>query len=238
MHIRNFQFRPVLTACALLGLAVLVSLGSWQLQRLQWKRDLLAAIDARIHAAPVAIDAVLANTSADGNGEYEPVFAEGVMRDGETVRVFGTYDGAAGYWYFTPMTLDDGKSLYVNRGFVPQSLPNTEIDAAPETRQRVVGLLRLPERPRPPESWFRPLAPTADGLWYVRDPQAMAAAAGVTNVVPYYVDEIGGAENRYPRSGLTRTDFRNKHFEYAMTWFGLAAALIGVWIAFSLQPKR
>ncbi|NNE40944.1 MAG: SURF1 family protein, partial [Marinicaulis sp.] len=90
--------------------------------------------------------------------------------------------------------------------------------------------------PAPPASWFQPTTQSADGLWHLRDPALFARSANI-DAVPFYLDRMDGAQGEVPAGGTTRIDFRNKHMEYALTWFGLAVTLFGVWLVFSL-PKR
>jgi len=96
MRGRRFQFRPVLTIFAAIGLAVLICLGNWQLQRLHWKRELIAKVDARIHSDPIAIDEAIARAEAGEDMEYTPVFVSGVPQVEDDARVFGAIDGVAG----------------------------------------------------------------------------------------------------------------------------------------------
>ncbi len=230
---QRFYFRPVLTVCAALALAVLVSLGSWQLQRLEWKRELIARVDEAMGKPPVEFspDAIR------DEDEYRPVYADGVFVRDQTVRVFGTLDGAPGAYVFDPFVTSNAALIYVNRGFVPQA-DLTAASAAPVSGPvRVEGLARRRDRPAPPASWFRRPGPDASGYWYVRDPVAMAAAAGMKDgaVSPFYIDQYAVENAGAPRGGTTRLDFRNKHLEYALTWFGLAGVLAAMWLIFSFR---
>ena len=231
---RRFQFRPVLTLFAAIGLGVLISLGNWQLDRLQWKRDLIARVDARIDAPPIDFANARAGERAGEDLEYTPIIMEGVYAPEFEIQVFGAIKGAPGIFVFTPLRLDDGSFVYVNRGFVPQGLAkNKNFSAVNDGRVAVTGLFRAPSKPSPPASWFQPKAQSVDGLWHVRDPSLFAGAANI-NAAPFYLDKTAGAPQEIPTGGTTRIDFRNKHMEYALTWFGLAATLFGVWLVFSL----
>ncbi len=232
---RAFHFRPLLTICAGAALIVLLLLGTWQLQRRAWKSALIESVESALLQAPVSF----AEKSWSASDEYAPVYVEGEFLNVEPARLFGTLDGIVGAYLFSPFKADNGALVYVNRGFVPQT-DVTRLALAPDDRTNCVeGLLRVREMPAPPASWFQRTGVGTDGYWYVRDPAEMAAAAGVGEKVigDYYIDQfaIDGAE--WPKGGTTRLDFRNKHLEYALTWFGLAAALIGVWLAMSLRPR-
>ena len=232
----QFQFRPILTICVGVALAILVSLGNWQLQRLEWKQDLLTKVDARIAAAPIAIDDALKRGGGGDALEYTPVKATGIFLVGAPSRVFGTYSGKPGVFLFEPFEAENLGVIYVNRGFVPQSTDEME-SPAPTGAVEISGLLRSTEEITPPASWFRQSGVSADGFWFVRDPEAMGAANGLESVSPFYIDQYAVDSAQWPKGGTTRLDFRNKHIEYALTWFGLAGALIAIWLAMSVSRK-
>lgn len=228
---RVLRVRPVLTLCTVLAMGALVALGMWQLHRLDWKRDLLAQVEARVNATPIAFEEAVRLAEAGQAMEYAPVTIEGLLRPDRHARVFGTYEGDPGVYEFVPVETAAG-AVYVNLGFTPQQYLNeTSIDAKTET---ITGLLRYAEKPAPPASWFQTTGKSADGLWFVRDPAAFASEAGI-GASSYYIDRFAAAGRDWPKGGTTRLDFNNRHLEYALTWFGLAATLAGVWLAFSLQ---
>lgn len=231
---RRFLFRPVLTLCVALALGVLVALGTWQLQRLEWKRDLIAKVEERVTADPIPFEEAVRRAEAGEDMEYAPVTLTGDFHFERTARVFGAYGGTPGIFSFTPMQTDAGGAVYVNRGFIPQSV---ETSPPPETEQATVsGLLRYAESLSPPASWFRSAEQSVGGLWFVRDPRLFTAKAGV-KASPYYVDQFAVPGREWPKGGTTRLAFSNRHLEYALTWYGLALALVGVWVAFSLQKR-
>ncbi len=240
---RKFLFRPVLTICMALGMAVLISLGSWQVKRLQWKSGLIAKVEQRLGAAPIAFDDAVRRAEAGEDMEYVPVRLVAQKPDrapiGSSARVFGSYEAVPGYFYFAPLKTDGATNVFVNFGFVPQTETDVVFpDAAmgDAGAMEVTGLFRTAEKMSPPASWFRPVEQSADGLWFVRDPTLFADRAGVSTV-PYYIDSFAIEGRAWPKGGTTRLKFNNRHLEYALTWFGLAATLFGVWLAFSL-PKR
>ncbi|MBT8471548.1 MAG: hypothetical protein KJN99_03025, partial [Marinicaulis sp.] len=137
---RRFQFRPVLTLFAALGLGVLVSLGNWQLERLQWKRDLISRVDARIDAAPIKFEEAISAMNAGDELDYTPVVVDGVYVREHEMRVFGAIEGTPGVFVFTPLQLDSGSFVYINRGFVPQKLAQGKnIAVAEDGRVTVTG---------------------------------------------------------------------------------------------------
>lgn len=237
-----FRARPGLIVATSIALVILCSLGIWQLQRLEWKKALIAQITERLAADPITFDVALARAKAGENMEYQPVFLSGVYAHDLESAVFGTYDGAPGVYVFTPLdapapATGGRRFVYVNRGFEPQKVrgeaQRREGDVAGEVR--VEGLWRRAERRSGFEKWLAPKDQPQDNLYFIRDPAVLAARHSI-EVPPFYIDSFG-RENAapWPKGGTTRVDIPNRHFEYALTWFGLAAALLGVFLVFSIR---
>ncbi len=228
----TFRFRPGLTAATLIAFAILVSLGTWQLHRRTWKLDLIAKTQARIEAAPIPFDEAYARAEAGEDMEYVPVRITGAFDHAAEAHVFGSYEARAGVYVFTPLSRG-ARAVYVNRGFAPQALSDKETrsDGLVEGPLTVDGLFRVGAGPQGLAALFAPQDQPADNMWFARDPARFAAATGVETGA-YYVDSFG-RENpgRWPQGGTTRLDFHNRHLSYAFTWFGLAATLIGVFLA-------
>ncbi|PWC36597.1 Surfeit locus 1 family protein [Azospirillum sp. TSO35-2] len=215
---------------ALAGIAGLTALGVWQLERRVWKLDLIERVDARIHAAPVATpgpDTWPAVTAA--KDEYRRVRVTGrFLNDRETL-VQAVTDLGGGFWVLTPLRTDDGFTVLVNRGFVPPEKrdPASRAAGQPEGETSITGLLRMTE----PKGGFLRANDPAAGRWFSRDVAAIAAARGLGEVAPYFIDadatpNPGGG----PVGGLTVVSFPNSHLGYALTWFALDLMLIG-WVA-------
>ena len=230
----RFRFRPALTAASLAALALLCALGTWQLQRLQWKNALVAKTQARLSSAPIALSEALARASAGEDMEYQPVVADGMFRHEQAARVFSAHEGRPGVLIFTPLETDGGL-IYVNRGFVPQDLAGAAVEEGTAARVRVEGLFRNAERKKGFERTFAAKDQPSDNLYFLRDPRVFASAAG-SDAPPFYIDSFArNGEAEWPKGGLTRVEFANRHLEYALTWFGLAGALAGVYLAFSFR---
>ncbi|MBS7702316.1 SURF1 family protein [Chelatococcus asaccharovorans] len=245
----RFRQFVVPALCTLVALAILLGLGFWQIERLQWKEGLIARIGTRIHDVPVAVppEAEWGAWSA-AEDEYRPVRAEGRFLNDKTVYVTANAElrpkaGATlGYMVLTPLALADGGIVIVNRGFVPRELRDSlRLDAAANNdRATVTGLMRAPQE----QGWFVPDdQPSRDapgrGDWYTRDPVRIGASLGLDRVAPFLIDEElveGGPP--WPRGGLTVISFPNKHLEYALTWFGLAATLVAVFLIWALRQRR
>lgn len=214
---RTPAFLIGLTSIALILFTGFCALGVWQVQRLGWKRALIARVDARIHAAPVPAPA--SATKAD---EYRRVTATGrFLHDKAALAQASTVRGA-GYWVMTPLRRDDGAILFVNRGFVPDRRAGYD---RPEGEVRVTGLLRLSE---PGGGVLRANDPT-DDRWYSRDVAAIAQSRRLA-AADYFIDAQATPASGYPVGGLTVVRFPNNHLQYAITWFALAAMTVGGYI--------
>ena len=239
---RRFRIRPVLTVFVLLGVMLALSLGNWQLARLDWKLDLLDKVAARAGAEPAPFADVLARAQAGEDMEYAPVRLDGAFAPAPAARVFGAHEGAPGHFLFMPFDAVAGGRVYVNLGFTPQAADAADIVLPPVGAPMAVqGLFRAAETPRPPAAWFVSKTQSADGLWFVRDPRLFAASAD-RPAPAFYVDRFAvegpvSSGAVWPKGGTTRLVFHNRHLEYALTWFALAATLFGVWLAFSFERK-
>lgn len=214
--------RLTLTGALLVLVAVFVALGTWQVQRLFWKLDLIARVEARIHAPPVPAPARPDwNAVSREKDEYRHVNATGTFSHDKTALVQAVTELGAGFWVLTPMRLEDGSTVVINRGFVPSNRRDARSRAAgePGGRVTVTGLLRMSE---PGGAFLRSNDPAND-RWFSRDVPAIAASRGLNDVAPYFIDADATANpGGLPVGGLTVVRFGNSHLVYASTWFALA----------------
>jgi len=219
-------------AFALAALAFLLGLGTWQIQRKTWKDDLVAQIRQRTTAAPVALP-----TGAADLPEYTRIRALGRFDHGAERHVYSPATEGSGWLIFTPMLVENADGpvpVMVNRGWVPEHLkapadrPQGQIEGATS----VIGLIRHPEKP----SIFTPANDPDRNMWFSRDVASMLGSARCAGACPpYYIDAeaIPANPGGWPRGGTTNLALPNRHLEYALTWYGLAATLIGVFLAFA-----
>lgn len=226
---------------SVIAFAILIGLGSWQLQRLGWKEELVVRAKGRSALAPVALPPQAEwRNPAWRDAEYRAYQTSGQFRHEFEVQVYtvlsgpkGTYAGA-GYWVLTPLQLADQSFVIVNRGFVPldRKEPASRPDSQPKGEVAVTGLLRLPEQPNA----FTPSNDPARRAWFYRDPVEIARAFNLAPVAPFLLDAMDlPRAGALPQPNETKLDFVNNHLGYALTWFGLALTLVGVFAAFAWQ---
>lgn len=225
---------------AVLFFALFVALGTWQLKRRVWKLDLIARVEARVHApsvaAPGPAEWPLVTAARD---EYRHVTVSGRFLDRSQTLVQATTELGAGYWVLTPLRTPDARIVLVNRGFIPADdrdkiQPGSEgegVTAPVSDGVKVTGLLRVTE---PRGAFLRHNDPAAN-RWYSRDVQAIARTRGLSNVAPYFIDADASGQRVSagvaPVGGLTVISFHNSHLVYAITWYTLALMVAGgIWI--------
>ncbi|RMH46010.1 MAG: SURF1 family protein [Alphaproteobacteria bacterium] len=202
------------------GLSVLLALGFWQLRRLAWKEGILAEIAARM-AAPVA---ALPARPEESRDEYRRVTLRGVIGGGEIRVLTSLPPHGPGFRVIQPMTLEDGRRILVDRGFIPE---------ADRDRPRPGGAVTLNGNllwPDETGSWT-PEPNLARNIWFARDVAAMARQLGTEPVLVVAASETGDAILPVP----VTVNIPNDHLEYALTWFGLAAAWAAMTVWFVLR---
>lgn len=220
----------------LVAFAILVGLGVWQLERLAWKNGLIADIERSRDKAPADLETPKDAWKALGKEEYRPVSATGQFRHQDERHLFAVQGGEAGWHVYTPLETKGGNILFVNRGFVPDRLkaPQSRPEGQIEGTVTVVGLVRAPGV----RGSFEPDRDPAKNVWYWRDLAGMVASLGIPGawerMLPFFVDAEAEPANPggWPKGGVTRLEIPNRHLEYALTWFGLAGALLAVFGAF------
>ncbi|MGE0256630.1 MAG: SURF1 family protein [Alphaproteobacteria bacterium] len=232
----RFRPSPWLTLAALPVLAVLLGLGAWQLQRLAWKADLNASRAAMLAAAPQTLSpGDIAARGADPALDLQPVVVAGRFdHDREFIVQARVRDGRVGRGLVTPLVDASGAAVLVDRGWLPPPGPAVTW-SRPEGPQRVAGWLRLPPVPGP----FAAANDAARGEWLYVDPPAMAAVAGRDLAALYVIAAPAAAPaDGLPVARAPDAVLPSPHLGYALTWFGLAATLVGVWAATGIVRAR
>lgn len=232
---------PVLVAAAV-GTIILVGLGTWQLQRLHWKEGIVAQIEARQHARVTSVppEVVWSTLQNPDEYEYRHVAVVGTYQTAQSALVFrggspNAQGEGPGYLVMTPLRLPDGATILVNRGFAPVAAAADARANVAEGAVSVTGLMRSPESRNP----FTPADDPQHDIWYTRDPASIAAHFQLTRVAPFTIDADADPKAQgWPRPGATVVDIPNNHLSYALTWYGLAVALIGVTVAYLRGQRR
>ncbi len=217
----SFLTWPVLLL--LVAALLFATLGVWQVKRLAWKEALIARVEQRVHAAPVAVPGEAASRAASlPDFEYLRVRVNGTYVPSGTALTQAVTGRGPGYWVMTPLKLADGRLLYINRGYVPTG---SKLDAVradtPVGQVEIIALLRLSE----PKGGFLRSNDPAQDRWYSRDVAALSQARGIGSVAPFFIDvqtenALAAAPSpRAPIAGLTVIQFPNSHLAYALTWF-------------------
>lgn len=212
------------TLVALPMLAVLLALGIWQLDRLAWKTDLLARIDGAEAAAPTPLidpPEPWTRVVATGRFDHSREAQLGIEVRGN---VLGTH-------LVVPLLREGRPPLLVDRGWVP--LDRGAARTRPEGEQRVVGYIRPGER----AGWFAASDDPASRRFYTADPAAIGAVLGIAAPAPYLLVALG-EQRDFPLPGRAMPRPPNNHLGYAITWFGLALSLIGVFLVFAWRRLR
>jgi surfeit locus 1 family protein len=198
------------------GAAILLALGVWQVQRLAWKQGVLAEIEARIAADPVA----LPDAPDAAEHPYLPVAVTGVFADG-VVRVLVSQRGVgAGYRLISSLETADGRRVLVDRGVLPVA---DALPPAPAGAVTVTGNLHWPAE----RDGFTPANDLDDNIWFAREVEVLAAHFG-TEPVLVIARALDPAEAGVTPLPVGTEGIPNDHLNYAITWFSLAAVWLGM----------
>jgi surfeit locus 1 family protein len=215
---------PLLLATAI-GLTILCRLGIWQMSQLTKKTALIAVLDSRLHAEPISLANALERQSKGEDVEYLKVTVEGRSDSAHALRKITSFEGKLGWEIIEPFTSTDGIFVLVDAGV----MPDVDISAAPAKNETITGVIRLHRKGR---GFFDNDNNEADNTWYWWDVPSMQAAAGApaeAKIAPFILQKLPTAENTSPPFALKpKVELNNNHLGYAITWFGLALALLGV----------
>jgi len=223
------------------ALALLLALGTWQVQRLHWKEALIERVNDRIASEPVPLEEITALYREGEDVDYRPVTLSGTFLHDKERHYLATWEGQSGFFVHTPLQLADGRYIFVNRGFVPYDRkdPATRPEGQVQGVVEIEGLARLAPSEKP--SFLVPENDLAKNIFYWKDLDAMTRSAGLdpSDVYPFYVDANDAANpGGLPAGGVTLINFPNNHLQYAITWYGLAFALACVLVAAWFRRNR
>ena len=221
----------------LIGVVILCGLGVWQVQRLQWKTHLLARIAALQTAPPEPLNVVLNRIADHVDVDYtHVVFTCPTLAQTPTQSIYTVGDAGAGDRIVTACPLNAGlyRSILVDRGFMTAEDAARLKPAGAAVDHPVIGVIRK----APPPTALTPRH-EAGGEWFARDVPGLAAALNAPNPAPVFVFLEGPKPKGFgPTPAPVPIDIPNNHLGYAITWFGLALSLVGVYIATLLSRRR
>jgi surfeit locus 1 family protein len=237
-RIGRYRFAPGLwaTAATLLAFLALVALGTWQLERLAWKRDLIATRQAQLAAPAEPLPATASDWRA---WDFRVTIVHGGFRH-DLEQLFGVaaIDGRVGHHVLTPLVRPDGVAVLIDRGWVPadQTHPAARRAGQLEGPVGIRGIARYRADDRP--GWFTPDNRPEQSLWYWYDLGALERTLRLP-LLPVVVEaDATPNPGGLPLAGRTRTELPNSHLQYAITWYGLAAGLLVIWVSFGLARGR
>jgi surfeit locus 1 family protein len=219
--------------CAGLSLVILLGLGSWQVDRLIWKQDLIESRQAQAEMPPIAVPT---DTVLDPELGFRAAYAEGrFLNDQEKYLMARTRRGNVGFQVITPLEQEDGRVIMVNRGWVPTDNrdPATRPESLIEGPVKVTGFLRLPAE----KHWAQPENDPLKNQWFYVDVDHMAEDTGAELASPYYLElDETPVPGGLPIGGQAKVSLPNNHLEYAITWYSLALTLIVIFVMYHRRP--
>ncbi len=241
------RFRPRLwpSLTTALALAILVAMGGWQLERLEWKRALIADVGTRMAGPARALPPPPVDAAAL---RYRPIRLQGRFRhDRELYLEARTYKGRAGLHLVTPLELDDGRVVLVDRGWVPPGRRRPETRAEGQIGGQIGGQVAGPvslTATLRTGGWqgydfLRPENDPAGNAWVWMDLPRMAESVRLEGVVSGYYLVAGPAPNPggLPIGRAPGVDLPNNHLGYALTWYALALVLLVIYLLHQSRPE-
>jgi surfeit locus 1 family protein len=240
------------TFAMLVALGILLALGTWQMLRLYEKEALLARLNAVLVSTPTAINAanlqaitVIPSTATqkaeptpDTLQEFMRVSITGTYIQSRSIPVRATFPsaknvqslGGLGFFWMTPLQIEGGTVVFINRGFVPAGADTKAPPIlTPEGQQTITGLLRSPET----RQTFTPADQPQRGEYFTRDPKTMAEAVAIKQAaLGFFIDAERVGDGLTAPVGVNGPDMlkriSNNHLQYAVTWYGFAITLLAV----------
>ena len=215
---------PIVLASTI-GISILLGLGVWQVQRLGQKTALIASLEQRMSAEPISLAEAVVKREQGGDIEYLKVKLTGQLDPTNYFRRVTSFNGDPGWEIIAPFKTDDGRFVLVDLGAIAENQP-MKLNETPQTIQ---GLVRYHNKGR---GFFDNDNDVVGNIWYWWDAPAMLATlknTDVSRVAPFILQKLpSNIEQEVPSAEMPKVELANNHLGYAITWFGMAAALAGV----------
>lgn len=224
---------PFLTT--LVCVLLLAGLGKWQLDRREWKLGIVERIESRVRGEAVSLIEARDRWEKTHDIDYTRVLLVGRFLHQHERHLYAIVDGQAGWKVVTPLQTARGDIVLVDRGFVPeqQKLPAARKAGQIEGIAELTGLARASQL----RNRFTPADDPAANRWFSRDVPGLTASLPpdlAEKAAPFIVEaEAGPVPGNWPRAGVTMLKVSNRHLEYALTWFALAATLLIVFVVYA-----
>ncbi len=206
------------------GTGLLLWLGFWQLERLEWKQAFLDDINARIHADPVALPAA----PDEARDKFLAVQVPGRIEGPEIHVLASRKQVGPGYKVIVAFVTDDGRRILLDRGFIPIPAKNA---LRPDKPLTVVGNLHWPDE----TDSYTPPPDIGANIWFARDVEKLAETLGTEPVLLMASSDTGDGVEAYP---VSTEGIPNDHLNYAITWFLMAAVWFGMTLYLLWRIKR
>ena len=233
----GYEFKPRFwpTIFTIIMLGCMVSLGFWQIHRLEWKLGLIEQIETRAFMDPIKLPD---DTSNLDDLEYQSVQVTGQFNNDQEMTMYSVGpNGEPGYDLYTPFYTENGIAIIVNRGWVPERIKDqsTRPDTIENSTVTIEGLLRKPGA----KLWYGPENEPENNNWYYGNLPMMAQEKGIGNPYPMYLFEARDqGDNSFPVAGRTEFNIVNNHLDYVLTWFGLAITLVVIYLVAHIKKKE
>ena len=230
----KIYFKPSvwLTIFALPSFLILIILGSWQVQRLNWKSELISNYNNNFQQAPITVKELFKDRK---NNKYRRTVIYGEYDHANEIQIIGkTYEGNAGFHIITPFILENNEIIYINRGWVPKKYADkkTRKFSLLKDKVRVLGLVRLPQK----KGYFVPENEPENGFWFTIIPEELNGHLNIIGEKEFYIDELNIDEKlKLPMPANGKVQVPNNHLQYAITWYSLALGLLIVYFAWHRQ---
>mgnify|MGYP001271078122 CR=1 FL=1 len=234
------SFRNIfMNTCVILAFSILMALGTWQVDRLGQKQELLRKIQ-RVSENTTNLNFINIDEDSLDDWLYRKIEIHGDFIDQESLFVFthlseprGKF-GGAGYWVLNPFKSNEGNIIIINRGFIPQNTLNDFMSNSHKYKKNTItGYVRKFEK----TNLFTPNTNIDERILYLFEKSEIKKMFRIKNIEPYFIDQVD-QYNGLPQSNETQLKFPNNHLSYAITWYGLATALLFIYFYSIFRRKK